>query len=275
MVALVTGASGGIGRALAEALAGEGCRLALHANRNPEALAGWVETQPWRAQAFCGQADLRSLGETAAFVDAARAALGRIDICIVNAGIWPPESLALHEMDEALVREVIETNLLGAMWTTHAFLRVLAQDGPRSDERGASICFIGSTAGRFGEAWHTPYAVSKAGLHGLVRSLKNEIVRIDPYGRVNMVEPGWTVTPMAQASLEQPGVLAQVLATMPVRQIARPEDIAASVVYLSAPGMARHVSGEVVTVAGGMEGRRLWHPEDIDADRVRARLARD
>lgn len=275
MVALVTGASGGIGRAVAEALAGEGCRLALHANRNPEALAAWVEAQPWRAQAFCGQADLRSLAETAAFVDAARAALGRLDVCIVNAGIWPPESLLLHEMDEALVREVIDTNLLGAMWTTHAFLRVLAQDGPRPDGRGASVCFIGSTAGRFGEAWHTPYAVSKAGLYGLVRSLKNEIARVDPYGRVNMVEPGWTVTPMAQASLEQPGVLEQVLATMPVRQLARPEDIAASVVYLSAPGMARHVSGEIVTVAGGMEGRRLWRGEDIDAARVRARLTED
>ncbi len=275
MIALVTGASGGIGRAVAEALAGEGCRLALHANRNLDALQTWVETQPWRAQAFCGQADLRSLGETAAFVEAARAALGRIDICVANAGIWPPEPLALHEMDEALVREVIETNLMGAMWTTHAFLRGLAQDGPRSDERGASICLIGSTAGRFGEAGHTPYAASKAGLYGLVRSLKNEIVHVDPYGRVNMVEPGWTVTPMAQASLEQPGMLAQVLATMPVRQIARPEDVAASVVYLSAPGLARHVSGEVVTVAGGMEGRRQWHAEDIDTARVHTRLTRD
>jgi 3-oxoacyl-[acyl-carrier protein] reductase len=275
LVALVTGASGGIGRAVAEALAAEGCRLALHANRNPEPLRDWVASQPWAAHAFCGQADLRHLDQTTAFVDAARAALGRIDVCIVNAGIWPPDPQLLHEMDEALVREVVDTNLLGAMWTARAFLRGLAQDGPRADGRGASICLIGSTAGRFGEAGHAPYAVSKAGLYGLVRSLKNEIVHIDPHGRINMVEPGWTVTPMAQAAIETPGVIEQAVATMPLRQLARPEDVAASVVYLSAPGMARHVSGEVVTVAGGMEGRRLWLPAQIDAAAVRARLARD
>jgi 3-oxoacyl-[acyl-carrier protein] reductase len=275
LVALVTGASGSIGRAVAEALAAEGCRLALHAHRNPEALQGWVASRPWASRAFSGQADLRQLGEATAFVDRARAALGRIDVCIVNAGIWPPEAQLLHEMDETLVREIIDTNLLGAMWTAHAFLRGLAQDGARGDGRGASMCLIGSTAGRFGEAWHTPYAVSKAGLYGLLRSLKNEIVHLDPHGRVNMVEPGWTVTPMVEAALAAPGVIEQAVATVPLRQLARAEDVAASVVYLSAPGLARHVSGEVVTVAGGMEGRRLWRPEQIDAAAVRARLAQD
>jgi 3-oxoacyl-[acyl-carrier protein] reductase len=275
LVALVTGASGGIGRAVAEALAAEGCRLALHAHRNLDALRDWVAGQPWAERAFCGQADLRHLDQTTALVDAARAALGRIDVCIVNAGVWPPEALPLHELSEARVREVIDTNLLGALWTARAFLRGLAQDGPRADGRGASICLIGSTAGRFGEAGHTPYAVSKAGLHGLMRSLKNEIVHLDPHGRINMVEPGWTVTPMAEATIEAPGAIEQVVATMPLRQLARPEDIAASVVYLSAPGMSRHVSGEVITVAGGMEGRRLWRPEQIDAAAVRARLHQD
>jgi 3-oxoacyl-[acyl-carrier protein] reductase len=275
LVALVTGASGGIGHAIAEALAAEGCRLALHAHRNAEALNDWVAHQPWRERAFCGQADVRHLDQTTAFVDAARAALGRIDICVINAGVWPPASLLLHEMDEAQVREVLDTNLVGAMWTAHAFLRGLAQDGPRGDGRGASICLIGSTAARFGEARHTPYAVSKAGLHGLVRSLKNEIVHVDPFGRVNMVQPGWTVTAMAAPALATPGVIEQTVATMPLRQLARPEDVAASVVFLSAPGMARHISGEVVTVAGGMEGRRLWHPEQIDEALVRERLSRD
>jgi 3-oxoacyl-[acyl-carrier protein] reductase len=175
-------------------------------------------------------------------------------------------------MDPARVRDVIEVDLLGAMWTCRAFMKQLAELGPRADGRGASICLIGSTAGRFGEANHVEYSVAKAGLHGLVRSLKNEIVHLDPWARVNMVEPGWTVTPMAKDSIEQPGVIERVCTTMPLRQLARASDIAAAVVFLSAPALARHVSGEVLTVAGGMEGRRLWTPEQIDVDAVRRRL---
>jgi len=122
---------------------------------------------------------------------------------------------------------------------------------------------------------HLPYSVTKAGLHGLMRSLKNELPALDPYARVNTVEPGWTVTPMAEAALDQPGAIAKVCATMPVRQLARPEDIARAVVFMSSPTLARHVSGEVLTVAGGMEGRKLWTADEIDDAAVRARLESD
>ncbi|WP_428263779.1 SDR family NAD(P)-dependent oxidoreductase [Haliangium sp.] len=275
LTVLITGASGGIGRALAEAFAGEGCRLVLHAHSQLEGLQAWVADRPWADRAFVGRADLRRRAEVDALVGEAVAAMGRLDVGVVNAGIWPPESTPLHQMDEDRVREVLDTNLLGAMWTARAFVRALAEAGPRPDGRGASLCFIGSTAGRFGEAGHAPYAVSKAGLRGLVRTLKNEIVAVDAYARVNLVEPGWTVTPMAAAALDAPGTVEQVLATMPLRQLARPEDVAASVLYLSAPGLARHVSGEIVTVAGGMEGRRLWRGDDIDPAAVKARLDQD
>jgi 3-oxoacyl-[acyl-carrier protein] reductase len=134
---------------------------------------------------------------------------------------------------------------------------------------------VGSTAGRFGEAGHCTYSVAKAGMYGLLRTLKNEIVALDPYGRVNMVEPGWTVTPMASAALEQAGVIEGVLRTMPLRQLARVEDIARAVLTLSSPRLSRHISGQRVTVAGGMEGRVQWAPEEIDPAAVRARLNQD
>ena len=205
-------------------------------------------------------------------VDDALADYERIDVAVANAGIWPAEDLPLHRMDPARVREVLDVDLLGAMWTCRAFMKQLAELGPRADGRGASLCLIGSTAGRFGEANHVEYAVAKAGLYGLVRSLKNELVALDPWARINMVEPGWTVTPMATDSLEQPGVIERVCTTMPLRQLARASDIAAAVLFLSAPALARHVSGEILTVAGGMEGRRLWTPDQIDAAAVRRRV---
>jgi 3-oxoacyl-[acyl-carrier protein] reductase len=106
-------------------------------------------------------------------------------------------------------------------------------------------------------------------------SLKNEIVRLDPYARVNLVAPGWTVTHMVRAELSQPGVIENVTRTMALGQLARAVDVARSVLFLASPLASRHISGETLTVAGGMEGRSLWKSGEIDEAAVRARLAAD
>ena len=80
---------------------------------------------------------------------------------------------------------------------------------------------------------------------------------LDPWARINLVEPGWTVTPMAAAALEQPGTIEKVCATMALRQLARPEDVARQAVVLASDELSGHVTGQVVVVAGGMEGRTL------------------
>lgn len=183
---------------------------------------------------------------------------GRVDVCVVCAGIWPDESVPLHAMSEDRIRDVVETNLLGAIWTSRAFLSSLARTGPRRDERGASIVFVGSTAGRFGERGHAEYAASKAALRGLALSLKNEIVALDPRGRVNVVEPGWTVTPVIEECLSRNGLLESTLATMPLRRLATPTDVARAILFCASPAMASHISGEHFLVAGGMEGRVVW-----------------
>jgi 3-oxoacyl-[acyl-carrier protein] reductase len=272
--AFITGASGGIGRALAEALAAEGCRLALHAHAHADALERWRAAQPWAERAIAVTADVRDPQAMSAAVDEAVARLGRIDVCVANAGVWPVADERLDELDPARAVDTIAVNLLGAMWTARGFLRALAQAGPRDDGHGACLIFIGSTAGRFGERGHCDYAAAKAGLRGLTLSLKNEIAALDPYGRVNLVEPGWTVTHMARPALDQPGTIARVVRTMALRQLARAADVARTVVALASPALSRHVSGEVVTVAGGMEGRVLWEPADIDEAAIRARLDR-
>lgn len=268
-VAFVTGAGGGIGRALAEAFAAEGASLALHAHRSFAALESWIAQQTWRERAagFC--ADIGVPSEVAAAMEAARKRFGRVDVCVANAGVWTPESKLLHEADEARIRATIETNLLGSLWTARAFFAALSKSGPREDGHGASLILIGSTAGRFGEKGHAEYSASKAGLYGLLRSLKNEIVELDPRARVNLIEPGWTVTHMARPALEEPGVIARVVRTMPLRQLGRASDVARAALYLASPAASRHVTGEVITVAGGMEGRALWENSAIDEAEIR------
>jgi 3-oxoacyl-[acyl-carrier protein] reductase len=270
-VVFITGASGGIGRALTEAFAAEGASLALTGNQRFDELERWLADQTWRDRALALHADVTHLDSMELAMERARSHFSRVDVCIANAGQWTPEFALLHQASEARIRRAIETNLFGSIWTARAFMGALARSGPREGV-GASLVFIGSTAGKFGEKGHAEYSAGKAGLSGLVRTLKNEIVDIDPYARVNMIEPGWTITHMARPALEEPGVVAKVVRTMPLRQLARAKDIARAALFLASPLASRHVSGEVLTVAGGMEGRALWDAADVDEAAVRRRV---
>lgn len=272
---LITGASGGIGWALAEAFAAEGARLVLHAHTGSAGLASRVARAAWADRAHCVQADIRDPTAVARIFAEGATRFGRVDVAIANAGVWPPPSLPLDQLPLDRIADTVAVNLLGAAWTARAWMAGLRRLGPRTDGRGAALVLIGSTAGRFGEAGHADYAMTKSALHGLMRSVKNEVVQIDPYARANTVEPGWTATPMAAAALDEPGAIAGVARTMALRQLARPTDIARACVVLASPAASRHVSGEILTVAGGMEGRHLWRPAEVDEAAVRARLTED
>jgi len=273
-VVWITGASGGIGRALAEVLAGEGAHLALQGNSSFEALEAWVAGQAWHARALTLRADVREAEASERCAARILERFGRIDGCLANAGKWPSEHRELDELAPERLRDTLEVNLFGALFTARAFLGALRRTGPRPDGHGAALVFTGSTAGRFGERGHLDYAVAKAGLLGAVSSLKNEIVNLDPYGRVNLVEPGWTVTHMARPALAQPGHVERSVRTMALRQLARAKDVARVCAWLLSPLAAAHVSGERVAVAGGMEGRLLWNEDEVDRAEILARVAR-
>jgi 3-oxoacyl-[acyl-carrier protein] reductase len=270
---LITGASGGIGRALAEVFAAEGASLALCAGSRHAELVTYVESQPWRARAACFQADLSDPVAVERLFESARGRFARIDVCVANAGAWPRANESLHEASVERIRATLDANLFSALWTARAFMDSLRRSAARGDGHGAALVFIGSTAGSFGERYHADYACAKAGLVGLLKSLKNEITLLDPFARVNMVQPGWTATHMVRPELEQAGTIQRITRTMPLRQLARALDIARTVATLASPAASRHISGEVLTVAGGMEGRVLWEPEDVDEAAVRARLS--
>jgi 3-oxoacyl-[acyl-carrier protein] reductase len=262
-VVLITGASGGIGAAAARAFAAEGARLALHAHTQPEAvrrLAGELETD-----CLPDQADLTSESETRDLFRRALAHFGRLDVLVANAGIWPRDPEPIHEMSLERWNRVLAANQTSVFLSAREFLRQLA---PRPSEP-ASIVIVGSTAAVFGEEGHGAYAASKAAItYGLTLSLKNEIARLAPQGRVNAVCPGWTLTPMAEQEMANKEAVRNVLQTRPLKKIARAGEIASAIVFLASPRLAGHVSGQVLTVSGGMEGRLLHRLDEIDPDQA-------
>jgi 3-oxoacyl-[acyl-carrier protein] reductase len=197
------------------------------------------------------QADLTSEDD----VDRLYAEAGPLDVCAAVAGVWPRPDQPVWELPLARWRETLDANLTATFLTARGFLRGVAERG-----RG-SLVLVGSTAGLFGEAGHADYAAAKSAiLHGLTLSLKNEVVRVAPRARVNAVAPGWTETPMTRGLVDD-ALVRRISRTMPLRKIARPEDVARQIVVLASDELSGHVSGQVVTVAGGMEGRVVHDDE--------------
>jgi len=257
---MVTGASGGIGQQIVRAFVQEDARCIVHFREHADearALARGLGTG-----CIPLGADLTNEDAVKNLFAEAEAAAGPVEILIANAGIWPPEDVPLERMTLEQWNRTISVNLTSVFLCLREFFRGIAKHG-LSDP---AAVLVGSTAGLFGEAGHADYATAKAGLtYGLARTLKNELCRLAPRGRINVVCPGWTFTPMARTFADDAPRVRQALQTIPLRKVARPEDVAMAILYLASSRLSGHVTGEILTVAGGMEGRVLYAEGENDA----------
>lgn len=253
-VALITGGSRGIGAETVRMFARAGARVAfsyVQARGAAEALA--EECGPsvrGSVQAF--QQQLSTPAEGRALVESAVAAFGRLDILVVNHGIWPPNDAPIAEMAEAQWRQTMGVNLDSVFGLVQAAVaQMQRQERAASDAPGAPaghIVLISSTAGQRGEANHADYAVTKGALISLTKSLSSELA---PKGiLVNCVAPGWVATEMSATALEHPEVGQRIAAGIPVGRPANAAEIAGPVLFLCTP-LAGFISGEVLNVNGG------------------------
>jgi len=263
-VILITGASGGIGSAMARLFAAEGARLVLHGHRNRAGLEK-LQRSLNGSESLAVTADLTRESGARRLFGRALKRFGRVDTLVANAGWWETRDVPLHRMSLTQWRKTLDGVLTSAFLCAREFFRIVAKQ-----KRGNAV-FIGSTAAVFGEAGHADYASAKAAIaFGLTRSLKNEIARLAPHtrdycgGRINCVCPGWTIVPRNSAQLGDAAMIRRVAATMALPKLARPADIANAVVFLASDHLAGHVTGQTLVIAGGMEGRTLWRSDEID-----------
>ncbi|KAF9442823.1 NAD dependent epimerase/dehydratase [Macrolepiota fuliginosa MF-IS2] len=260
---LVTGASGGIGFEIARAFAEQGAKVTAQYNTSHAPL------QPLISQygANFVQALQANLTEEDAveklFREATGSSFGEVQVLVLNHGIWPTADEPVWKLPLERWKRTIDTNLTSTFIVAKEYLKRLEVSSTHIKDK-AAIVMIGSTSGKFGEAGHADYAASKSAMmYGFTMSLKNEIVKIAPKGRVNTIGPGWVYTPMVEDALKNPRILYEALATTPMRKVGLPQDIAPQVLMLASSKVSGHVTGQVLMIEGGMEGRLLNRAEDL------------
>ncbi|MCI6157990.1 MAG: 3-oxoacyl-[acyl-carrier-protein] reductase [Selenomonadaceae bacterium] len=238
--ALVTGASRGIGRAVALKLAGEGAKVAINfAGSTSKAEAVKQEIEAQGGEAMLVQADVSKADAVEEMVTKVQEAFGTIDILVNNAGITR-DGLLLR-MKEEDFDAVINTNLKGVFHVTKVVSKLMMK------KRTGRIVNMASVVGLVGNAGQTNYAAAKAGVIGFTKSAARELAARGI--TVNAVAPGFIHTDMTDAMPEK--AKEATLATIPLKRIGEPEDVANAVLFL-ASDCASYITGQVFAVDGGM-----------------------
>lgn len=239
-VALITGASRGIGRAIAVQMARDGFRVVINYREKAAASQEVVEEIiRLGGEAVAVQADVSRAQDALHLVEASLEAMGRVDVLVNNAGISHDQLLLRLTEDDW--HHMIETNLSSAFYCCQAAIK------PMMKQRFGRIINISSVVGITGNVGQTHYAASKAGLIGLTRSIASE------YGKrgitANVIAPGFIATDMTKEM--SPDHQKRILEGIAVGRLGNPEDVAGAAAFLASP-QASYITGQVIRVDGGM-----------------------
>jgi len=241
--ALVTGGSRGIGAATVKLFAEAGADVAFNYHRQRAAAEQVaLEARKHGTRIGSSKADLGRMADAKKLVSDAIRQLGKLDIVVVNSGIWNAEDAPIERLGEHDWDEMIRVNLKSAYGVAHyAAAQMIAQKGGR-------IIVVSSTAGQRGEAFHSHYAASKGAAISFVKSLATELA---PHGiLVNCVAPGWVDTEMSRPVLEAKAGAKWVTSAIPLGRVGSATEIAGAILFL-ASDLASFVTGEVLNVNGG------------------------
>lgn len=239
-VALVTGASRGIGRAIAQKLAESGMYVVVHYNGSEKSAMETLElVREAGSDGECMQCDVAKHGEMSAAVTALIKRLGQIDVLVNNAGIT--RDGLIMRMPEADFDQVIATNLKAAFTTIQAVSRQMMR------QRSGRIINISSVSGILGNAGQANYAASKAGLIGLTKSMARELASRGI--TVNAVAPGFIETDMTEVLSDE--IRDHAIQQIPVGRFGKAEEVAETVAFLASE-KAGYLTGQVICVDGGM-----------------------
>ena len=248
-VAVITGAAQGIGRAIAEELAGRGYALALLDQQSCASTAAAVGELGTPEAALVLEGDVADADYARRAAAAVHQRWGHADVLVNNAGISFIQPF--EQLDPAQARRVLEVNLMGPMLLSHAFGAMMLEAAC------GAIVNIASVAGLLGICDRAVYNTTKHGLIGLTRTLAAE------WGgrgvRVNAVCPGWVKTPMDD-SAQDAGLYsdADITGRVPMGRFARPEDIALAVAFLADPDQSPFINGQALAVDGGWTADGSW-----------------
>jgi 3-oxoacyl-[acyl-carrier protein] reductase len=246
-VALITGGSRGIGAAAVRMFVRAGAKVAFSyekAKDDAEKLVAELGSNNCAAI----QAELSSAKTAEALVHAAVHRFGQVDCLVANHGIWPSNDEPIDLMSDDQWRRTMQINLDSVFGLVKHSVAQMKKQNAIGDQPSGHIVIISSTAGQRGEALHCDYAASKGAVISMVKGLSTELA---PYGiHVNCVAPGWVSTDMAAPALNDPIVSERVFKTIPMGRVGKPEEIAASILFLCTEH-AGFINGEILNVNGG------------------------